>query len=131
MTGTGSLNNEYIGGIHYEVGVLKFLRMYGYGVRFYDLAIGRWIVIDPKADEMRRWSPYSYAFDNPIRFIDPNRMMAVPPTDYLNEDGKTIAWTDGNYTDGSSKKGHEAGRIIKAGTTTKVNNGYTYQIKRK
>jgi len=75
------------------------LDWYDFSARNYDPALGRWMNLDPLAEDFMGHTPYNAMMNNPINFIDPTGMAAWIPK--LNEDNSTSYLKEANDNEGT------------------------------
>ncbi len=69
----GTKNNYLFG----EKELQEETQVYDFEARMYDPWLGRFNSIDPLTDLSRKWTPYAYSNDNPIRFNDPTGLYST------------------------------------------------------
>ncbi len=68
-----------------------------HGARYYNRELGRYMSVDPLANQFFSWSTYNYTMNNPINMIDPDGR--GPTTTYVDKYGKVLDVTNDGKTD--------------------------------
>ncbi|SEF55650.1 RHS repeat-associated core domain-containing protein [Halpernia humi] len=122
MTVTMAHNKRFLN-YKYNGKELQETGMYDYGARMYMPDIGRWGVQDVLGEMYYSYSPYSYAANNPLKFIDPTGMWITindGNNNYRYDDGKLYTQNDKTKkwdVEASVKSDSYAGQILSSLTS--------------
>ncbi|MBB5395087.1 DUF6443 domain-containing protein [Mucilaginibacter sp. AK015] len=67
---------------------------YDFGARLYNQSLSRWNNVDNEAESSRRWSPYSYTYNNPVRNVDPDGQSVFDVIPSVDEFARYLIYRD-------------------------------------
>jgi|GEM_PF-5796807 len=88
-----------------------------FGARFFDSDIARFEAIDPLAHKFPAWSTYSFCFDNPLKFVDPDGR--APLTDFINKNTGTVLHMEDGQDQISIVSDEDFGKLSKLNMPSK------------
>ena len=71
--------------------------LYYYGARYFDPRTSVWLSVDPLAEKYPSLSPYVYAGNNPVKYVDYDGRYFGPPDDHFDQNGEFL-YTDNRKT---------------------------------
>lgn len=104
--------------------------MYDYGARNYEPALGRWMNIDPLAEDAPDYSPFAFCFNNPVYYIDPDGMMADSNnvlSGWVNQGGQTFWDPKVNNQDDATRLHGDTANYVPDNTVTPNGDGTSTQ----
>jgi len=110
-----------------------------FGDREYDTRLGRWWSVDPLAHKYPNLSPYNFALNNPIYFVDKDGNIVVdmygnPVTVIVKNGGTAQASASFEFSKGTSEKAiaefyANGGKVIQTLITTPTGNDIVQDVK--
>ena len=79
---------------------------YDFGARMYDSRLGRWLALDPLANKFPYESPYNFAGNSPVLFVDPDGKVKIIHYLVTDKKGNTsqITIVDEDYIEYESRR---------------------------